>query len=46
LLDYWWLTEVPFAGVPVLRFNDRGIVVEHRAYDNHVEQRQPPYADW
>ena len=30
----------------MLRFDDRGNVVEHRDYDNHVERRQPPYADW
>jgi hypothetical protein len=30
----------------VLRFDGRGKVVEHRDSDNHVEQRQPPYADW
>jgi YD repeat-containing protein len=32
--------------VTVLRFDDQGKVVEHRDYDNHVEQRRPPYADW
>ena len=29
----------------VLRFNDTDKLVEHRDYDNHVERRQPPYAD-
>ena len=48
----WWGSwteegqELTFAGVSVLRFNDRGQVVEHRDYANHVEQRQPPYPDW
>jgi SnoaL-like domain len=48
----WWGSwteqdqELTFAGVTVLRFDDRGKVVEHRDYDNHVERRQPPYADW
>ena len=48
----WWGSwteqnqELSFAGVTVLRFDDRGKVVEHRDYDNHVERRQPPYADW
>jgi hypothetical protein len=48
----WWGSwteqdqELTYAGVSVLRFDDRGQVVEHRDYDNHVEQRQPPYADW
>ena len=36
--------ELTFAGVTVLRFDDRGKVVEHRYYDNHVERRQPPCA--
>lgn len=30
----------------VLRFDDTGKLVEHRDYDNHVERRQAPYADW
>ena len=38
--------ELTFAGVTVPRFDDRGKVVEHCDYDNHVERRQPPYADW
>ena len=48
----WWGSwteegqELTFAGVSVLRFDDRGKVVEHRDYDNHVERRQPPYAGW
>jgi YD repeat-containing protein len=32
--------------VTVLRFDGQGKVVEHRDYDNHIEQRQPPYASW
>jgi hypothetical protein len=48
----WWASwteegqELTFAGVTVLRFDDHGKVVEHRDYDNHVERREPPYADW
>src|SRR5712692_1222312 len=48
----WWGSwtehgqELTFAGVSVLRFDDTGKVAEHRDYDNHVERRQPPYADW
>jgi SnoaL-like domain len=38
--------ELTFAGVTVLRFNDHGKVVDHRDYDNHVERREGPYADW
>jgi hypothetical protein len=30
----------------VLRFNEEGKVVEHRDYYNHVESREPPYAEW
>jgi hypothetical protein len=48
----WWASwieqgqELTFAGVTVLRFDERGKVIEHRDYDNHVEQRQRPYAQW
>jgi hypothetical protein len=48
----WWASwtehgqEVTFAGVTVLRFDEEGKVVDHRDYDNHVEGREPPYADW
>jgi hypothetical protein len=48
----WWSSwteqgqELTFAGVTVLRFDDQGQVVDHRDYDNHVERREQPYADW
>jgi SnoaL-like domain len=48
----WWASwtedgqELTFAGVTVLRFDERGKVVEHRDYDNHVERRESPYAEW
>lgn len=48
----WWASwtehgqDLTYAGVTVLRFNDRGKVVNHRDYYNHVERRQPPYPDW
>ena len=48
----WWGSwteqdqELTFAGVTVLRFDDQGNVVDHRDYDNHVDRRQQPYADW
>jgi hypothetical protein len=32
--------------VTVLRFDDHGKVVDHRDYDNHVQRREAPYADW
>jgi nuclear transport factor 2 (NTF2) superfamily protein len=48
----WWASwteggqELTFAGVTVLRFDEHGKVIEHRDYDNHVERREPPYAEW
>ncbi len=48
----WWGSwtedgqELTFAGVTVLRFDEQGQVVDHRDYDNHVERREQPYADW
>jgi SnoaL-like domain len=48
----WWASwseqgqELTFAGVTVLRFDGHGQVVECRDYDNHVERRQSPYANW
>jgi SnoaL-like domain len=48
----WWASwteqgqEHTFAGVTVLRFDDQGLVVDHRDYDDHVERREPPYAGW
>jgi hypothetical protein len=48
----WWASwteqgqELTFAGVTVLRFDVQGNVIEHRDYDNHVERREPPYAEW
>ena len=38
--------ELTFAGVTVLRFGNQGQVVDHRDYDNHIERRERPYADW
>jgi SnoaL-like domain len=48
----WWGSwteegqELTFAGVTVLRFDERGKVIEHRDYYNHVERRESPYAGW
>jgi SnoaL-like domain len=48
----WWASwtehgqELTFAGTTVLRFDEEGKVVEHRDYYNHVEGREPPYAEW
>lgn len=38
--------ELTFAGVTVLRFDDQGLVADHRDYDNHVERREQPYGSW
>jgi hypothetical protein len=48
----WWASwteqgqELSYAGVTVLHFDDRGQGVEHRDYDNHIEEREPPYSGW
>jgi predicted SnoaL-like aldol condensation-catalyzing enzyme len=48
----WWASwteqgqELTYAGVTVLRFDDRGQVVEHRDYYNHTEEGEPPYSGW
>ena len=34
------------AGVTVLRFDERGQVVDHRDYWNDVDGRQPPFTGW
>jgi hypothetical protein len=49
-----YLCPPGWAGIVVLgsavlataRDHGQGKVVEHRDYDNHIEQRQPPYASW
>jgi SnoaL-like domain len=48
----WWGSwtergqELTFPGVTLLRFDDQGQVVDHRHYDNHIERREQPCADW
>ena len=48
----WWGSwteqgeDLTFTGVTVLRFDDRGNVVEHRDYHNHIKRREPPYPGW
>lgn len=48
----WWAywreqgQELTFAGVTMLRFDQRGQVIDHRDYDHHVERREQPYQGW
>lgn len=48
----WWGTWVEqaqrltLAGATFLRFDDEGLVVDHRDYWNEVERREPPYDGW
>jgi hypothetical protein len=48
----WWACwteddeEITMTGTSVLRFDDRGLVVDHRDYWNQVEGRQRPYTNW
>jgi hypothetical protein len=48
----WWACwreqgqELTFAGVTMLRFDQRGQVIDHRDYDHHVERREQPYQGW
>ena len=30
----------------MLHFDDQGQVAEHRDYDSHIEEREPPYSGW
>lgn len=48
----WWASWVEdgetlsMAGVTVLRFDDAGLVIDHRDYWNQEQGRIEPYADW
>jgi hypothetical protein len=48
----WWGTWVEagarltLAGATVLRFDDVGLVVDHRDYWNEIERREEPYPGW
>jgi hypothetical protein len=48
----WWGTwveagaRVTLAGTSVLRFDEQGLVVDHRDYWNEVGRREEPYAGW
>jgi hypothetical protein len=48
----WWASwvedgqELTLAGATFLRFDDDGLVVDHRDYWNEVPRREPPYSGW
>jgi hypothetical protein len=48
----WWASwveageELTLAGVTLLRFNDAGLVTDHRDYWNQAAGRIDPYAGW
>jgi predicted SnoaL-like aldol condensation-catalyzing enzyme len=48
----WWASwheagaDLTMAGVTMLRFDDKGLVVDHRDYWNEVSGRHPPFAGW
>lgn len=48
----WWASwtedgeEITLAGTTLLRFNDQGLVVDHRAYWNQFDGRRAPYPNW
>jgi hypothetical protein len=48
----WWASWVEdgspltLAGVTMLRFDQKGRVVDHRDYWNQVDRREPPYGGW
>jgi ketosteroid isomerase-like protein len=48
----WWGTWVEdgermtLAGATVLRFDEDGLVIDHRDYWNQVDERRPPYPAW
>ena len=48
----WWGswgedgTPLTLAGSTFLRFDDEGLVIDHRDYWNEVERKAPPYEGW
>ena len=48
----WWATWVEdgerltMAGSTFLRFDDDGLVVDHRDYWNQVDSKEPPFLGW
>ena len=48
----WWASWIEngepltLAGATFLRFDEDGLVVDHRDYWNEVKRREPPFAGW
>ena len=48
----WWASwneagaDLTMAGVTILRFDDDGMVVDHRDYWNQSDQREQPFSGW
>jgi SnoaL-like domain len=48
----WWASwveegrELTMAGTTLLRFDDEGLVVDHRDYWNELPRREPPFSGW
>ena len=48
----WWASwteegqEITLTGTTLLRFDDQGLVVDHRDYWNQFDRRRPPYSNW
>jgi len=48
----WWASwteegeEITLAGTSLLKFDDKGLVVDHRDYWNEFDGRRPPYSNW
>jgi hypothetical protein len=48
----WWASwdengkPLTLAGSTFLRFDENGLVIDHRDYWNQVERREPPYEGW
>jgi len=48
----WWASwneagaDLTMAGVTILRFDDAGMVVDHRDYWNESGQREQPFSGW
>ena len=50
-VEWWgaWVeggARLTLAGASILRFDERGLVVDHRDYWNEVERREEPYPGW
>jgi nuclear transport factor 2 (NTF2) superfamily protein len=50
-VEWWgsWVedgTPLTLAGSTFLRFDDEGLVIDHRDYWNEIERKTPPYEGW